>query len=222
MCIRDRSTWESNKKLHPMPQTITSHQDIRKVYKFSQKPIGHGHFGTVRIAMQIQNPDKKYAVKSILKSKIQKDFHLFQRELSILRQLDHPNIIKFYETYQDEKFFHLVMEYCKGGELFARIASMGHFSEIEAMKTMKALFLAVKYLHEQGICHRDLKPENLLYSDNTPSAQIKIIDFGLSRQFDLEKEFSQNLKQMNTMVGTALYVAPEVIAGTKYNSSCDN
>lgn len=72
--------------------------------------IGHGHYGTVRLASLVRDKTKKFAVKSISKQKIKKDLHLFKRELEILKSLDHPNVIKFYETYQDNKHFHLVME----------------------------------------------------------------------------------------------------------------
>lgn len=87
-----------------------------------------------------------------------------KRELEILRTLDHPNIVKFYETYQDDKFFHLVMEYCSGGELLERIVEDGQLREGEAAIIMRKTFSAVKYLHDKGICHRDLKPENFLFS----------------------------------------------------------
>ena len=81
-----------------------------------------------------------------------------------MKTLDHPNIVKFYETYQDDKFFHLVMEYCSGGELLERIVEDGQLREGEAAIIMRKAFSAVKYLHDRGVCHRDLKPENFLFS----------------------------------------------------------
>jgi len=121
--------------------------------------------------------------------------------------------VKFYESYQDERFFHIVMEYCSGGELLERICKTGYLDECTAAKIMWKLFSAIHYLHEQGISHRDLKPENFLFENNSPDAEIKIIDFGLS------KSFLDNT--MRTVVGTALYVAPEVLKG-KYDNRCDN
>ena len=198
--------------------TTTSLMDIRNVYKFEPKVIGNGYFGTVRVAVLKNNPTKKFAVKTIFKEKIQKNLHLLKRELEILKTLDHPNIVKFYETYQDDKFFHFVMEYCSGGELLERIADNGYLNEKDAAAIMKKIFSAVKYLHEHGIVHRDLKPENFLFSHKGKDAEIKIIDFGLSKQFEGENGIGVHLQ---TMVGTAFYVAPEVLQGN-YDNRCDN
>lgn len=198
--------------------TTSSLMDIRNVYKFEPKVIGNGYFGTVRAAFLIINPTKKFAIKTIYKEKIQKSLHLLKRELEILKTLDHPNIIKFYETYQDDKFFHFVMEYCSGGELLDKIANYGFLPEKEAANIMKKIFSAVNYLHERGIVHRDLKPENFLFSHKGKDAEIKIIDFGLSKQFERQNN-AVNL--MQTMVGTAFYVAPEVLQGS-YDFRCDN
>lgn len=199
--------------------TTTSFTDIRNVYKFDYKIIGSGHFGTVRLAYIPSTPSKKYAVKTIFKEKIKKDLHLLKRELEILKTLDHPNIVKFYETYQDDKFFHLVMEYCSGGELLERIVSKQSLQEKEAVDIMKKIFSAVNYLHEHGIGHRDLKPENFLFSHKGEDAEIKIIDFGLSKQ--IEENSGGSIKGLQTLVGTALYVAPEVLVGN-YDYRCDN
>lgn len=205
-------------------ETTTSFSDIRRIYKFDPKILGSGHFGTVRLACLCTNPSKKYAVKTIFKEKVKKDLHLLRRELEILKTLDHPNIVKFYEVYQDEKFFHLVMEYCSGGELLQRIVEQRHLNEKEAAAIMKKIFSATKYLHERGICHRDLKPENFLFSQKGKDGEIKIIDFGLSKQYDSSLNLGDGEKafrELKTVVGTALYVAPEVLKG-KYDYRCDN
>ena len=83
--------------------------------------IGGGHFGTVRLAHRISDPSNKYAVKSILRQNIKKDVKILEEELEILRQVDHPNIIKFHETYIDYRYIHIVMELAEGGELFDKI-----------------------------------------------------------------------------------------------------
>ena len=139
---------------------------------------------------------------------------MFRSELEILKTLDHPNLIKFYETYQDQRFFHLVMEYCSGGELLERIVHKGHLNEEEANKIMSKALSSVQYLHANHIAHRDLKPENFLFSNRSEEAELKIIDFGLSTKYG---ESSNSLK---TLVGTALYVAPEVLKG-HYKEKCD-
>lgn len=209
---------------HPSPikllkreGTTTSLMDITNIYKFEPKTIGKGYFGVVHVATLLNNPSKKFAVKTIFKEKLQKTLHLLKRELEILKTLDHPNIVKFYETYQDDKYFHFVMEFCSGGELLARIADSGYLSEKEAAAIMKKIFSGVKYLHERGVVHRDLKPENFLFSHKGKDAEIKIIDFGLSKQFEAENAVGN----MQTMVGTAFYVAPEVLLGN-YDYRCDN
>eukprot|EP01017_Pseudomicrothorax_dubius_P039474 TRINITY_DN6061_c0_g1_i1.p1 TRINITY_DN6061_c0_g1~~TRINITY_DN6061_c0_g1_i1.p1 ORF type:complete len:191 (-),score=41.86 TRINITY_DN6061_c0_g1_i1:34-606(-) len=107
------------------------------------------------------------------------------------------------------------MEYCSGGELLQKVIAQGSLTESETVHLMRKIFSAVAYLHEKGICHRDLKPENFLFSDNSIDAEIKIVDFGLSKKFSDEDN-----NQMTTVVGTALYVAPEVLKGS-YDEKCD-
>ncbi|CDW72438.1 protein kinase domain containing protein [Stylonychia lemnae] len=198
-------------------QETFSSTDIRTVYAF-EKLIGGGHFGSVRIAHRITDPQVKYAVKSILKENIKKDVKLLEEELSILTQVDHPNIIKFHETYIDYRYVHIVMELSEGGELFEKIVEMHRFSEQQAASLMKKIISAVKHLHERAICHRDLKPENFLFSDKTVEAEIKLIDFGLSKRFGQVLDHAS--EKMHTIVGTPYYVAPEVLKGN-YDFSCD-
>lgn len=97
--------------------------------------------------------------------------------------VDHPNIIKFHESYIDGRYIHIVMELAKGGELFEKIVERQRFSEKDAMMLMKKMLSAIKHLHEHQICHRDLKPENFLFQDDSPDSEIKLIDFGLSKRF---------------------------------------
>lgn len=96
------------------------------------KVIGTGNFGTVRIASQISNPGKMYAIKSIPREKIDEDIQMLEQELLILMEVDHPNIIKFYEVYSDAKYYRIVMEYCEGGELFQHLTERGRFREGES------------------------------------------------------------------------------------------
>ena len=104
----------------------SSYEDIRKVYIFDKKELGKGHFGSVRRAKLQVNQDKMYAVKTINKEKLGGDLYLLKRELEILRNCDHPNIAKFYESYQDERFFHFVLEHCSGGDLVTKIMKLRH------------------------------------------------------------------------------------------------
>lgn len=103
------------------------------------------------------------AVKIIRKDSLDaKEKARFFQEIDILRQLDHPNIVRLYEVFQDEKRYYLVTELCTGGELFDEITNRSHFSEQDAAVILKQVLSAVKYCHTKNIVHRDLKPENIL------------------------------------------------------------
>lgn len=133
-----------------------------------------------------------------------------------MKKIDHPNIVKLVDIYEDERFWCLVMELMKGGELFDQILEREHFSEVEARQYTKAMIDAISYCHDKDIVHRDLKPENLLLSDNSISeANIKVADFGLARLLDEDTLAS-------TTCGTPGYVAPEVLERKKYGKECDN
>lgn len=157
------------------------------------------------------------ACKKLSKSKIS-DLNKFTVEINILSKIDHQNIIRLFEIYEDAKYIYLIMEMCTGGELFDRIINHINknqmFTEREAASIFKQLMSAICYCHSQNICHRDLKPENLLYLNKNEDSPIKVIDFGLSRLF------SQTDHKMKTKVGTAYYVSPEVLSGN-YDEKCD-
>ena len=95
-----------------------SREDIRFVYTM-EGILGSGNFGTARLAHKTGNNHKRYAIKSILRKKVEKDLNLLEAELDILLKVDHPNICNFYEAYLDHKYVHMVMEYCQGGEVFS-------------------------------------------------------------------------------------------------------
>ena len=187
-----------------------SYPDIQKSYQF-KRVLGHGQFGTVREAL-MTGTGRVVAVKSINKEKIKKDLYLLKRELDVLRMIDHPNVIKYYETYEDEKYLHIVMELCTGGDLFDKLIEMGTLNESEVATIMKKLLLALSHIHGLYIVHRDLKPENFLFASRDPGAEIKIIDFGMS--------IKNQASDLTTLVGTPYYLAPEVLRG-KYGKECD-
>jgi calcium-dependent protein kinase len=155
---------------------------------------------------------KLYAVKSIPKDKIVRELKLLRRELEMLRVVDHPNIIKFYETFEDERYVHIVMEECSGGDLFDHLIVNGQYTEREAAALLEKIIAAINHLHTLHICHRDIKPENFLFATLDKGSDIKIIDFGLATKFGED--------QMHTVVGTPYYVAPEVLRGS-YGEECD-
>jgi len=99
--------------------------------------------------------------------------------------MDHQNIVKLYEVYEDEEFFYLIMDLLKGGELFDEIVKRQKFSENDAADIMLQVFSAINYIHKKGFVHRDIKPENICLESNL---KIKIIDFGTARKFTKGKK----------------------------------
>ena len=138
------------------------------------------------------------------------------KEINILKNLDHPNIIKVYEFYSTEKYIYIINELCTGGELFDKIVDVKHFSESVACNIMRQLLSAVAYCHEKGVIHRDLKPENILIESSEEKDKdffhIKIIDFGTC---EILKK-----KKLTEQIGTSFYIAPEVLKNG-YNEKCD-
>ena len=191
-------------------------KDIRNIYKFKDL-LGGGHFGSVRIGFRRaeQPPLRLYAIKSISKQNLtEKDIEELTKEVDIISSLDHPNIINFYETYHDKFYFHIVMELCRGRDLLEKIKdNNGKICEKKVAICIMKVLHAISYCHEKGITHRDLKPENILFESNDPEAEIKLIDFGLSRKY-------QANEKMHTILGTPYYVAPEVLQGS-YDEKCD-
>ena len=189
-------------------------KDIRTVYKFKDV-IGGGHFGTVRLGYKKNvEPKKLYAIKSISKKNItDKDLDEMIKEVDILAQLDHPNIIKFYETYNDEYYFHIVMEVAKGKDVFDKIIEEGVLTEKTVAHITYKVLSALVYCHSRDISHRDIKPENILFEHESNEGEIKLIDFGLSRKYN-------DQEKMQTVLGTPYYVAPEVLQGS-YDYKCD-
>ncbi len=138
--------------------------------------------------------------------------------------MDHPNIIKLYEIFEDKKYYYIIMEFMNGGELFEKITDeefYSDFTEKDAANLMEQVFSGINYCHSKGIAHRDLKPENLLLEGGVSAAdlggktrfKVKIIDFGTSQAFEKGEK-------MEAKYGTPYYIAPEVLKKS-YNEKCD-
>ena len=173
--------------------------------------IGKGTFGKVKLAYSIKNPTIKYACKILEKSNIKEDDDLKRciREMSILLQMDHPNVIKTYEIISDSMRYYIIMEYCSQGELFNHIVKENRFSEEKSAFFFYQIISGLEYIHSKNICHRDLKPENLLINSEE---EIKIIDFGLSNYKIKEKNYL-----LKTPCGSPCYASPEMILGKNYD-----
>ncbi|VDP02436.1 unnamed protein product [Soboliphyme baturini] len=131
---------------------------------------------------------------------------MIDREIEILKFVEHPHIIKLYEVIEFEGRIYLVTEYAGGGELYEHMLKHVRFSEKEARRYFRQIVSAVLYCHYNGIVHRDVKPENLLFDKNN---KIKIIDFGFST-------FCSG-SPLSTFCGTPPYAAPELFQGKHYD-----
>lgn len=142
------------------------------------------------------------AVKVLEKSKIKerKDVERISREIKILKQVHHPNVVQLYEIIETDEDLYLVMEYAQSGELFEVIVDNTRLKEEHACRYFQELMAAINYIHSIGVCHRDLKPENLLIDYD---GSLKMVDFGLSNTY----EQGELLK---TACGSPCYAAPEV------------
>ncbi|MED6120099.1 CDPK- kinase 5 [Stylosanthes scabra] len=195
--------------------------DLDKRFGFSKEftsrlevgeEVGRGHFGYTCSARFKKGELKgqQVAVKVIPKAKMTTAIAIedVRREVKILRALNgHKNLVQYYDAFEDQDNVYIVMELCEGGELLDRILSKGgKYSEDDAKAVMVQILNVVAFCHLQGVVHRDLKPENFLYTskDESSESELKAIDFGLS-------DFVRPDERLNDIVGSAYYVAPEVL-----------
>merc|ERR1712008_627169 len=111
------------------------------------------------------------------------DFSRLQQEVAIMKVLDHPNIVRLYETFEDEKHLYLVMEFCEGGDVLDRLLTHGPMQEVNASVIVRTLLMTLNYLHTNGFVHRDVKPENIMFKDHrveVMTSSLRLIDFGHS------------------------------------------
>ncbi|KAK4421334.1 Calcium-dependent protein kinase [Sesamum alatum] len=180
-------------------------EDVKSNYTIG-KELGRGQFGVTYLCTEIATGNQ-YACKSILKRKLvsKNDKEDMKREVHIMQHLSgQPNIVEFKGTYEDRQSVHLIMELCRGGELFDSIIAQGQYSERAAADLCRQIVNVVHHCHFMGVMHRDLKPENFLLSSKDDKAMLKATDFGLS-------VFIEEGKVYRDIVGSAYYVAPEVL-----------
>jgi calcium/calmodulin-dependent protein kinase I len=188
-------------------------EKITDYYKIEDE-LGAGSFAIVKYGVH-KVTGLEVAIKIINRKEMEEDDEVALRtEVEILSSLDHPNVVKMHEVFDEDEYMFIVLELMTGGELFDRIVEKESYSEKEAADTIRPIVDAIRYCHENGIIHRDLKPENLLYESKDEASVIKISDFGLAR-------FLPSNVFATTACGTPGYVAPEILRGKGYGASVD-
>ncbi|CDW86127.1 protein kinase domain containing protein [Stylonychia lemnae] len=183
---------------------------IKSKYRVLEN-IGKGTYGQVKKVLHKATGELR-AMKIIKKGQVNDEFmSILMNEIEILKQLDHPKIVRIFEFYQDRENFFLITELIQDGDLSNLVKKQKKFDEKQTITIIKQLLLAIVYCHTKKIAHRDLKPENLILEDKE-KLQVKLIDFGTSIRFDLNK--------MDYRIGTPHYMAPEVITKA-YDEKCD-
>ncbi|OMJ85486.1 hypothetical protein SteCoe_13172 [Stentor coeruleus] len=176
--------------------------------------LGAGGFAEVTACKHIRTK-KIRAQKKIPKSKL-KQYHLHTskrpKEAYILESLNHPNILSFYEYFEDKENYYLITEVCKGNSLYSQLVKSGKFSEKKLKETMFQILKAVEYLHCKKIVHRDIKPENVLLTSSN-GLNMKLSDFGSA------DEIVGNEKLFGGF-GSVFYLAPEILVG-EYDEKID-
>jgi calcium-dependent protein kinase len=191
-------------KVAPGLFVTANEKDFEEVYRIG-KCIGSGSESQVHICTHRQTGVRR-AARIFRKGAYQgqKEERMIN-EIEILKTLDHPNILRIYEFFEDRKHYYIVMEYCKGGSLTQEIERRQHFTEVQAALVIAQVISAVGYLHERGILHGELTTENILLEERSKDLTIKIVDFGNSgRRTQTSKKIKTNEIQ---------FLAPETFDG---------
>ncbi|XP_064828569.1 LOW QUALITY PROTEIN: serine/threonine-protein kinase ULK1-like [Oncorhynchus masou masou] len=190
-------------------------------FEFSRKDlIGHGAFAVVFKGRNREKHDWEVAVKCINKKSLAKSQTLLGKEIKILKELKHENIVALHDFQETASSVYLVMEYCNGGDLADYLHSKGTLSEDTIRVFLQQIAGAMRVLQVKAIIHRDLKPQNILLSYHTgrkshsTNTCIKIADFGFAR-------YLQNNMMAATLCGSPMYMAPEVIMSQNYDAKAD-
>ena len=200
ICIKDNTKVIEGKNGLRLPFSFDF--NIHHRYHF-QRVINHGAFGQVKLYSDRIFSGTEYAIKCISKIRVkQNKIHQIKNEIDILSQLDHPNIVTYFCTVEDNKNYYILMEYLSGKDLdkiFREDYNKITFDDIRFI--LYQVFSALSYIHSKNIVHRDIKPANIICAKNNGKFDLKLIDFGLS--VNLEK------RGKNNVAGSLAYLAPE-------------
>lgn len=194
------------------PQTIMKNKTIGK-YKLIEK-IGSGGLSDVYKA-ESPADDRLVAIKIIREELFSDNVakEVFLREAALLKEINHPNVIKIIEQGQSRGYYYLAMEYIDGTDLHELLAQRGKLDKEQAISIVYQLADALEYMHRHSIIHRDIKPKNILMEKNE---KPKISDFGIAVLKQESKEHSHSLR-----AGTITYMSPEQIKGQSLNEKTD-
>lgn len=192
-------------------------EDIRDKYAIGEV-LGAGSFGQVRTATLHKATSSSCcrAVKIVARNGLEDEWSnvaMFRKEVRLLQNINDPNIIKFYDFYEDPSFLYVVMEKCTGGEVFQKIRELRRFGEHDAAAIGKQMLSSVSYIHRHHIAHRDIKAENFLFSTKDMSSPLKMIDFGMATVV-------KPGEYLDALCGSPHYLSPELI-GQKYDQTTD-
>ena len=180
--------------------------------------LGQGAFGKV-VRCTHKDSGTEFAIKVMEKTKVRERqvyVKLLENELSILGSKSHPKIIRVIDLLEDKMNYYIVSEVVEGGELFKRLCLLESFTEEQAAHIIQQIMLGLNYLHLQSITHRDMKPENiLLVSKDLDNFEIKISDLGFAQKFE------KSGKGMTLVLGSPLYMAPELVNRQPYTEKVD-
>ncbi|XP_016097444.1 serine/threonine-protein kinase BRSK2-like [Sinocyclocheilus grahami] len=172
-----------------------------------EKTLGKGQTGLVKLGVHCVTC-QKVAIKIVNREKLSESVLMkVEREIAILKLIEHPHVLKLHDVYENKKYLYLVLEHVSGGELFDYLVKKGRLTPKEARKFFRQIISALDFCHSHSICHRDLKPENLLLDEKN---NIRIADFGMA-----SLQVGDNL--LETSCGSPHYACPEVIQGEKYD-----